>query len=198
MFNLNGSGSRYNIAAPEPEVNTSSAPLYGHALASRDSTLSRNLKIARINSGLGQAEAAARLGVNRVLISKWENGVHRPSPANLGRIASLYGVSEDALVGSNVSRGTLGKPDYTPDQRLSQRAPPRARDVGLGYISRLARAGVPHDEIERFERQLFDDRFAIQFSRRHHEEWSEEDWIAHMNSVWLHATDWLLPRGIVP
>lgn len=144
---------------------------------------------------------AKQVGVSHTTIYRLigEDEISPPNPVTLRALARyLESVVDTERGGVSHATDGGGVPDYIPNTQLAQRAPPRARDVGLGYISRLARAGVPHDEIERFERQLFDDRFAIQFSRRHHEEWSEEDWIAHMNSVWLHATDWLLPRGIVP
>jgi transcriptional regulator with XRE-family HTH domain len=205
VIHLNGSSTRYNVAAYRPEVNTSTVQSYHSPLPARPRTFGSLLKIARINANLDQAEVAKRIGVNRVLVSKWENDVHRPAPENLNRLTELYGLSledleahESSVDSKNVPRGTVGESDYVPDHRRADRVPERPRGIALTYLQRLVSIGLPTHEIESVERMLFDDRFAIQFSRRHHIAWSEEDWIAHIESIWLHVTDWLSSRGIVP
>ena len=52
----------------------------------------------RKKSGLSQEELAAKLGISRQSVSKWERGEASPDTANLIRLAKLYGVSLDDLV----------------------------------------------------------------------------------------------------
>lgn len=148
-------------------------------------------------------------------ISRWERGEQGLRAAALSKAASVYGVRLADLISGNdedvtesVSRETRSigidaiiefkRPPYSPQLARAHHVPERARNVALGYISRLDQARVPHDEIERFERQLVDDRMAILFSRRHGIEWDVDDWILHMESVWQHAQDWLIARQIIP
>ena len=63
-----------------------------------------NLEIAnrlvalRRERGLSQEDLAARLGVSRQAISKWERAESSPDTDNLIALARLYGVSLDALL----------------------------------------------------------------------------------------------------
>ena len=49
-------------------------------------------------SKLSQEELAARIGVSRQAVSKWENGVSDPSTSNLIALAKLYGLSAEELL----------------------------------------------------------------------------------------------------
>jgi transcriptional regulator with XRE-family HTH domain len=74
--------------------------------------LGRALADARKAAGLDQETAAARVGVNRITLSRHENGKGgSPGTDVLGRYASTYGVPLDQLVAGskNVSRGTVGE-----------------------------------------------------------------------------------------
>lgn len=56
-------------------------------------------KQCRIASNLSQREAASILNVVPSTLSKWETGVATPDQTILPRIADLYGVSVDYLLG---------------------------------------------------------------------------------------------------
>ena len=60
--------------------------------------LSKNLKKARENVGLSQAEVAEKLNISRQAISKWENGWTSPDIDNLVILSDLYDVSLDELI----------------------------------------------------------------------------------------------------
>ena len=60
---------------------------------SRATTLSRNIRSARVESGLSQREVAVKLGIDSMMVSKWERGWHRPSDENLRALARLLGRS---------------------------------------------------------------------------------------------------------
>ena len=49
-------------------------------------------KAARVNAGLTQEEAAARIGVSVATISRWETGMSIPSARRLGAMSDVYGV----------------------------------------------------------------------------------------------------------
>lgn len=58
-----------------------------------------NLKMLRLEKGLGQAELAQELGLSKGIISLWENGLREPNMSSLIVIAKFFNVSIDYLVG---------------------------------------------------------------------------------------------------
>lgn len=88
----------------------------------------------RKKSGLSQEELAARLGISRQSVSKWERGEASPDTENLIRLARIYGVSLDDLVNGIVPdepekdaepmRPEFGQeePEPQPEQEESQAA----------------------------------------------------------------------------
>ena len=63
--------------------------------------LGKKLYELRKKNGLSQEELAARLGVSRQAVSKWECGESLPDTDNLITISRMYGVSLDELVGND-------------------------------------------------------------------------------------------------
>lgn len=57
------------------------------------------LKKLRKNKRMTQEGAATRLGVSKTTISGYENNVKNPSLETLTKLASLYGVSTDYILG---------------------------------------------------------------------------------------------------
>ena len=62
------------------------------------------LKQLRIQRSLSQVELAKHLGVSKSVISSYENGVHLPPYDVLIRLAELFGVSTDYLLGASSHR----------------------------------------------------------------------------------------------
>lgn len=62
--------------------------------------LKDRLKDLRIKANLTQEELANRIYVSRTLVSKWESGARYPSPENLTRLAVLFQIHQDELIGS--------------------------------------------------------------------------------------------------
>ena len=58
-----------------------------------------NVRIMRLNRGWTQAELADRLGMTSQAITIWERGHSVPRPSTLQQVASIFGVSVDALLG---------------------------------------------------------------------------------------------------
>ena len=64
--------------------------------------MSRQFKAARLNMKMTTAEACEKLGIAQPTLSAWENGKKTPSVEALKRMADLYGVSTDYLLGRPV------------------------------------------------------------------------------------------------
>lgn len=60
---------------------------------------SNRFYIARVKKGLSQTEVADILGLNKTAVSKWEGNKTFPDPQILIRVANLYNVSADYLLG---------------------------------------------------------------------------------------------------
>ena len=56
------------------------------------------LKILRVMARKTQAEAAEAAGVRQSVVSDWENGKYKPSPAAREKLAEAYGVSLAEIV----------------------------------------------------------------------------------------------------
>ena len=61
-------------------------------------SLGKRLKVARLNKGLTQGEAAKHLGITFQALSNYERDVRDPDTKLLKSMAELYGVSADALL----------------------------------------------------------------------------------------------------
>lgn len=65
---------------------------------------STRLRELRLNKGLRQEQVANLIGVNKSAISTYENDTRQPSFEILVRLANLYRVSTDYLLGQKNSR----------------------------------------------------------------------------------------------
>ena len=62
------------------------------------------LKELRNNANLTQEELANQIFVSRTLVSKWESGDRYPSMANLTRLAILFQIPQEELIGGQKER----------------------------------------------------------------------------------------------
>lgn len=67
-------------------------------------TFASRLKQLRLNKNLRQKQVANLIGVNKSAISTYENNTRQPSFEILVRLATLYRVSTDYLLGRTDSR----------------------------------------------------------------------------------------------
>lgn len=71
--------------------------------------------------GFSQEDLAARLGVSRQAVSKWERAESSPDTDNLIALATLYGVSLDGLLfreyggGTACATATMPEPEVEPE-----------------------------------------------------------------------------------
>lgn len=66
------------------------------------------LKIYRKQSNFTQEEIAAKLGVSRQAVAKWERGETLPDIESCLKLADLYGITVDMLVRNIESESTSG------------------------------------------------------------------------------------------
>ena len=85
-----------------------------------------NLKAARKAAGYTQAEVAAKIGLTQGAYSGWENGRYKIDSTSLSRLAELFNVTTDYLLGND--------------------APPR-KGVRIP-VYRAVAAGIPIEAIE--------------------------------------------------
>lgn len=63
--------------------------------------LNEKIKNLRINSGMNQVQLAERLGITKSAVNAWESGTNSPSLSYIVKLARIFGVSTDFLLGVN-------------------------------------------------------------------------------------------------
>lgn len=101
------------------------------------SSVGERLRKARIKKGLKQAEVAKRLGVTRSVISRYELGINDPPSENIIKLAEIYGVSPNYLLGFKEEK-TANFPDLEAPLREKNRAD------ALNKISEIVRDTFGH------------------------------------------------------
>lgn len=79
-------------------------------------SLNENIRGLRLSLGMSQVLFAGRLGVTKQCVSNWENGNVLPSIEMLVKIADLFGVTTDYLLGRSAG-ATLDVSRLTNSQR---------------------------------------------------------------------------------
>ena len=62
---------------------------------------SERLKKLRKDAGLTQIDVASKLGISQQAYASWEQGIKKPTQENLVKIAQIFNVSIDYLVGNS-------------------------------------------------------------------------------------------------
>ncbi|MCQ4949559.1 helix-turn-helix domain-containing protein [Bittarella massiliensis (ex Durand et al. 2017)] len=96
--------------------------------------LADQLTALRRDAGLSQEELAARLGVSRPAVSRWERGAALPGVENLTALAALYGVGAEELL---AAPGPAAPAQPSPRRRQSAKGPVYGL-LGLSLALRLA------------------------------------------------------------
>jgi transcriptional regulator with XRE-family HTH domain len=95
----------------------------------------------RLNAGLTQQEAAAKLGRTASAVQKWEQGMNSPTMNDIHRLAEIYRVKpsvffEDDDLSSSVTDATR----IFVDGGVLANIPPNDRQRILGYLRECAEA----------------------------------------------------------
>ena len=64
------------------------------------------IKYCRELNKMSQKYVALSVGVSAPMVSQWESGIKKPSNENIVKLASLFGVSTDYLLGHQSSEDT--------------------------------------------------------------------------------------------
>lgn len=108
-----------------------------------------NLKKARENKGLTQAQVADKLGISDGTYKNYEQGKREPNNALLVKIADLYGVSTDYLLGREPAPppadamkllGIEKSVDDDEFMRLYSELPDYAKQIFVDVMAKLAQA----------------------------------------------------------
>lgn len=59
------------------------------------------IKSLRVHFGMSQVQLAERLGVTKSAVNAWENGTNSPSISYIVKLAQIFGISTDYLLGVN-------------------------------------------------------------------------------------------------
>ena len=70
------------------------------------SLISQRLKALRAEKNMSQKELASKLFVSAQAVSKWERDEATPNPDTIIKMADIFGVSTDSLLGKNSSLNT--------------------------------------------------------------------------------------------
>lgn len=101
------------------------------------------IKDARKKSGLTQAQASEKSGIPLGTLRRWEQGVNEPSIEDIVRLADLYSVSTDELLGSafaaiEYDSGTTLTADERQLVTLYRKCSPDGRRYMLGVAETTA------------------------------------------------------------
>lgn len=61
--------------------------------------INKNIKKARLESGLTQKQVADSLGVSQAQYARWESGGRNPKDDTISQLAEIFGVGIDTLKG---------------------------------------------------------------------------------------------------
>ena len=100
------------------------------------------LRECREKAGYSQKQVAVILKLSGPSVSNWENGKTNPTHENLARLADLYQVSVDYLLGRDEETTT----DMTDEERdLWEIREAARRDPGRKVLLKLAKNGTAQD-----------------------------------------------------
>ena len=98
---------------------------------------------ARNRHGYSQKYVALTVGVAPSIVSRWESGVKFPSRENLAKLAELYGVSVDYLLGMSDDETPITNENLSPDELQLIQDYRRLNQQGKEYIRQTMYMAVP-------------------------------------------------------
>lgn len=102
------------------------------------------LKRLRLEKDWNQEEVAARMGVNRATVSSWEVSRREPPLDTARKLASLYGVSVDFLLGQAEERTPIDMLAFK-WPRLSPANRQKANEIERGFLGPQTEIHFPPD-----------------------------------------------------
>lgn len=97
-------------------------------------TLGKRIMALRKAAGMTQEQVAERLGVSPQAVSKWENDVSCPDVTMIPRIAQLFNVSTDELLGLKASTVRPAEASSCGSEDGGRRPSSPAQGIGFGLL----------------------------------------------------------------
>lgn len=92
-------------------------------------SLGERLKQLRKKKKLIQKDIAEMLGIDNTTVSKWESDTYEPDIDNLNKLAEIYGVSVDYLIGNKKSDGAVAEGESEFLKRVREIAAERGMEL---------------------------------------------------------------------
>lgn len=103
--------------------------------------LNEKITCLRKEKGLSQMQVAEKLDLSRQALSRWEQGLSRPSTDNLRALSALYGVSADYLLHDDAER-TVPAAEAAPKPPSAELNSSGKRKYLIGVALAVAAAAV--------------------------------------------------------
>ena len=114
-----------------------------------EETIGRKIRLLREQAGLTQEDVAEAMEVSRQAVSKWEANLSRPSSDNLIRLARLFQVDLEVLIGGPEGE-EAGEAPAMEEVPIAEKAPKQAKKrrrwpwiLGIVLVALVALFGSP-------------------------------------------------------
>jgi transcriptional regulator with XRE-family HTH domain len=146
----------------------------------------------RKKSGLSQEELAAKLGLSRQAVSKWERAEASPDTDNLICLAKLYGVSLDTLLNTDQSIDEIVKEqvksDAAPASEATSSSAEAASSSSNEGAAKASQSEAPHPEQTESEQVKDGDEVHIDETGVHFKSGADAGSIDH-NGIHIESKD---------
>lgn len=106
--------------------------------------LSERLKKLRKERGMYQKEVCEKIGIAQNTLSGYENGDRTPSPKIIKKLAELYGVTTDYLMGNDMSMADLEE-EFPEGVQVLRRATKELTPEARAKMIKLMKAFLEED-----------------------------------------------------
>ena len=101
------------------------------------------LRTCREEKGFSQKQVALEIGVRPPTVSQWESGIKSPSRENIAKLAGLYGVTVDYLMGRTNECSVVTSSDLSVDELKLIQDYRKLNRQGQEYIRQTMYMAVP-------------------------------------------------------
>lgn len=108
-------------------------------------SLGKRLKMERVKRNWSQKYVAEKIGITNTVLSNYERDYRDPDTETLKKLADLYEVSVDYLLGRN------------PSNKLPELTPRDEREIAKDLEKMIQSLENPNDGYSAFDGQIFDD-----------------------------------------
>jgi transcriptional regulator with XRE-family HTH domain len=111
--------------------------------------LSQNIKALRIEKGISQASLGLQIGLTQQAIARWEKGETEPDSDMLNKLANIFDVSVDFLLGRTDERQNNNisntENDWPPEAKVLFREVKKLTPEQIELVTKLVKEFVNED-----------------------------------------------------